>query len=236
MANDGNEASDLSKLGGSLVVNMGSCTPGSIDHFALAISAYNNVGGAVLFDPVGAAATSVRKAAVRKLMSSGYFAIIKGNEKEINTVWAAGRTQQKGVDSGVSNMSHQDKGKLVKNLAVREGNVIVMTGETDYLSDGQRTFCVKNGNAYLSLITGTGCTLGTTIAAFAAVENDKLLAALVGLLMFEIAAERATEKPTVQGPGTFVPAFIDSLHEIAKLTDAGDTKWLDAAKVDVVAV
>lgn len=234
MANDGNEAKDLSRLGGSLVVNMGSCTPSTIDQFVLAISAYNNIGRPVLLDPVGAGATSLRKAAVRKLMSCGYFSIIKGNEKEISTIWAAGVEQQKGVDSGDSDMSHEEKGQLVKDLAAREGNVMVMTGIIDYVSDGETTLCVKNGNQYLGLITGTGCTLGTTIAAFAAVESNSLLAALAGLLLFEIAAEHASEKPSVRGPGTFMPAFVDSLHELAKGAATNDNQWLKAAKVEIV--
>jgi thiamine-phosphate diphosphorylase/hydroxyethylthiazole kinase len=67
-----------------------------------------------------------------------------------------------------------------------------MTGTVDYLSDGERTYAIHNGHSYLGNITGSGCTLGTTIAAFLAVhKEDRLLAALSGILMYEIAAEQA---------------------------------------------
>lgn len=67
-----------------------------------------------------------------------------------------------------------------------------MTGTVDYLSDGERTYAIHNGHSLLGIITGSGCTLGTTIAAFLAVhKEDKLLAALSGILMYEIAAEQA---------------------------------------------
>lgn len=70
-----------------------------------------------------------------------------------------------------------------------------MTGTIDYLSDGERTYAIKNGHPYLGSITGSGCTLGTTIAAFLAVhKEDRLLAALSGVLMYEIAAEKAAAR------------------------------------------
>ena len=53
MANYGEEAKDLSKLGGALVINMGTVTPDGLDNYVKALKAYNAVGGPVLFDPVG---------------------------------------------------------------------------------------------------------------------------------------------------------------------------------------
>lgn len=53
MANYGEEAKDLSKLGGALVINMGTVTPDGLDNYLKALKAYNAVGGPVIFDPVG---------------------------------------------------------------------------------------------------------------------------------------------------------------------------------------
>ncbi len=53
MANYGEEAADLAKLGGSLVVNMGTVTPEGLENYIKALRAYNPVGGPVVFDPVG---------------------------------------------------------------------------------------------------------------------------------------------------------------------------------------
>jgi len=189
----------------------------------------------VLFDPVGAGATELRRTAVKKLMSGGYFYVIKGNYSEIMTVSGSSDAQQKGVDSTLSDVSDAERARLVKALASRERNVVIMTGEIDYLSDGERTYSVANGHRYLGQITGSGCTLGTTIASFIAVERgDTLLAALAGILMFEIAAERASRQPEVKGPGTFVPAFIDALSCIATEVEAGNGAWIVSAKVERV--
>lgn len=232
MANYGEEAKDLAALGGALVVNMGTVTPDGLLNYTSAIRAYNEVGGPILFDPVGAGATEVRRQAVKTLMSNGYFDVIKGNENEIRTVLGESQGQQKGVDSGSSTSTEEEKVRLVKELAIRERNVILLTGEVDYLSDGDRTLRIHNGHPFLGKITGSGCTLGTTIAAFLAVhKEDKLLAALAGILMFEIAAERAARRDDVKGPGTFVPAFLDELSIIAVNTSKHDPGWLYAAKV-----
>jgi thiamine-phosphate diphosphorylase/hydroxyethylthiazole kinase len=233
MANYGEEAEDLAELKGALVVNMGTVTPDGISNYLQAVKAYNAQGGPVLFDPVGAGATRIRKAAVKSLMNGGYFDVIKGNESEITTVFGKIAQQQKGVDSGGSNTSAQDKARLAKQLAAREQNVVLLTGATDYLSDGERTYAIRNGTAYLGEITGSGCTLGTTIAAFLAVQKeDKLLAALSGVMVFEIAAEQAARRSSVLGPGTFVPAFLDELSGIMKRPALDNWSWLAAAKVE----
>ncbi|RDL30164.1 Uncharacterized protein BP5553_10442 [Venustampulla echinocandica] len=234
MANYGEEARDLAKLGGALVINMGTVTPDGLQNYAKALSAYNVEGGPVVFDPVGAGATSVRRSAVKTLMAAGYFDVIKGNEGEIKTVYGT-VVQQRGVDSGASTSSDLEKARLVRDLAERERNVVLMTGPTDFVSDGTRTYTVKNGHKLLEEITGSGCVLGTAISLMLAVcRGDKLLATLSAMLHFEIAAEIAAEREDVKGPGTFVPALIDEIYNIQKATNGGDYNWLKRARVEAV--
>ncbi|KAI9801130.1 MAG: hypothetical protein M1833_002998 [Piccolia ochrophora] len=219
MANYGEEAEDLAALGGSLVINMGTVTPDGLQNYLKAVQAYNVCGGPVLLDPVGAGATGLRRRAVRELLAGGYYDVIKGNEGEIKTVLGEGDAQQRGVDSGASTSTEQERAGLVKKLAARERNVVLMTGVTDYLSDGKRTIAI-----------------GTTIAACLAVHReDKLLAALAGILLFEIAAEKAAEH--AEGPGTFVPAFIDQLYRLTQEVAAGRAEeWVKLANVQNVEV
>jgi thiamine-phosphate diphosphorylase/hydroxyethylthiazole kinase len=222
MANYGEEAADLAALGGALVVNMGTVTPEGLENFGKAIKAYNAAGGPIVLDPVGAGATSIRRGALATLMSAGYFDLIKGNEKEIVAVARASglslssssSQQQRGVDSGSALFTLEQRAYIVSHLAARERNVVLMTGATDVISDGIRTYAISNGHEYLGRITGSGCTLGTTLSAYlAANPEDKLRAAVAGLLHYEIAAEWAAKKDDiVVGPGTFVPVFIDELY------------------------
>lgn len=164
-------------------------------------------------------------------MANAYLDVIKGNEGEIRTVFSDSGEQQRGVDS-TSTLDASQKAKLVWELAAREKNVVVMTGKTDFISDGQRVFAIDNGHEYLGLVTGTGCTLGTAIsAAIASRPVDRLVAVIAAVLHFEIAAEIAAERAEVRGPGTFVPTFLDELYRIRQATASGELAWLQRAKV-----
>ncbi|KAF5026063.1 hypothetical protein F66182_1855 [Fusarium sp. NRRL 66182] len=235
MANYAEEAADLANLGAALVVNMGTVTPDGLKNHVQAIKAYNEADRPIVLDPVGAGATSIRRNAVKTLLDAGHFTVIKGNEGEIQTVAGATITQR-GVDS-TSSLSFPRKASLVRSVALRHHNVVILTGAVDLVSDGVRTLAVSNGHPYLGEVTGTGCTLGTTVSAMVgAYGADHLLAAVTATVMFGLAAELAAERNEVRGPGTFVPAFLDELHGIRKSTARGDLRWLNMAKVKAVEV
>ncbi|KAF2714636.1 TMP-TENI-domain-containing protein [Pleomassaria siparia CBS 279.74] len=241
MSNNGDEAADLAKIGGGLVINMGTATPDALANHQKAIIAYNAVGGPIVLDPVGAGATTARRDALAFLMASGYFDLIKGNEREILAVARASgfiledSSQQRGVDSGKSLFTIDEKAYLVSRIARREQNIVLMTGAVDVISDGHRTYSISNGDKYLGMVTGSGCTLGTTLAAYmAASPKDKLDAALAGIFHFEYAAEIAARRQDVKGPGTFVPAFIDELYHRRMDVVEGRLDWLDNAKIQPI--
>ncbi|KAF2673210.1 Hydroxyethylthiazole kinase [Microthyrium microscopicum] len=233
MSGNGAEAADLAKLGGSLVINMGTVTPDSLDQYVKAISAYNAAGNPVLLDPVGCGATELRKEALQTVLTAGLFDVIKGNEGEIATI-AGTSAQQHGVDSAPSNLTLRQKAIMVEEVAKRCGGcVVVMSGAVDIVSDGYQTVFVRNGHEYMGLVTGSGCCLGTVIAAFLAVHREnKLLATLAALLLYEIAAEQATTKEAIRGPGSFLPAWIDTLYQIAQSPES-DQSWIKGGKVEV---
>lgn len=182
-----------------------------------------------------AGATSIRRNAVKTLLAAGHFAVIKGNEREIQTVHGAAVTQR-GVDSA-SSLTISQRASLARSLARQTGAVVLLTGQTDVVSDGSRTLRVDNGHEYLGRVTGTGCTLGTTVSAMvAAFRGDVLIAALAGMVLFEVAAERAAVRDDVRGPGTFVPAFIDELSAVRTETARGDLGWLARAKMEALEV
>ena len=145
------EASDLAAVSTSaLVLNMGTLTHDALHHYKTALAAYNVVGRPTLFDPVGGGATAIRRQAVRDVLDVGHFDVIKGNEAEIRTVWRQGAgnhvataeseedIKQHGVDSGCKMLDEHSAARLVRDLARRERTVVLMTGETDFISDGSR--------------------------------------------------------------------------------------------------
>ena len=220
MSLNGPEAIDLAKLGGGLVINMGTVTPEILEVYLAGMRAYNAAGNPVLFDPVGGGATSVRRNAIKELLTGGFFSVIKGNEGEIGAVAGSSTVQQRGVDSGPSTSSTAEKAHLAKSLARRERCIVLMTGSTDYLSDGARTVAIGNGSHWLGKITGSGCALGSVIAGYVAIHReDKFTAALAGILHYEIAAERAESR--CRGPGSFIPTFLDELYQLGQQVKQG---------------
>ncbi|KAF3937570.1 hypothetical protein ABW19_dt0207839 [Dactylella cylindrospora] len=124
MSENPEEIADLANISphSSTLVNMGTSGPAERELFALAINENNKAGKPVVFDPVGAGATGMRRETVKTVMEQmGYVDVVKGNEGEIRTVAGEG-VQMKGVDSG-------DEGKvggmeelvgLVRTVAARE--------------------------------------------------------------------------------------------------------------------
>lgn len=97
---------------------------------------------------------------------------------------------------------------------------------------------MDNGHALLGDVTGTGCSLGTVLSAMVAAfkGGSPLIAAVAGIVMYGIAAERAAKRHDVMGPGTFAPAFIDELYAIRTENANGNTEWLKAARIEVMDV
>lgn len=233
MSLNGAEAPDLAKLGGGLVINMGTITTDIMNAYQSGVKAYNAAGNPVLFDPVGGGATAVRRQAIQTLLKAGFYSVIKGNEGEIGAVIGTSTIQQRGVDSGPSTSNAQQKAEMVKALAQRERCVVLLTGATDYLSDGTRTVAISNGSPLLGKITGSGCSLGSVITSYLAVHrDDKFVATLAGILHYEIAAERAEKSPSCRGPGTFIPSFLDELHLLGQ--DVQGLNLSDVAKIEVL--
>ncbi|MCM8829139.1 MAG: hydroxyethylthiazole kinase, partial [Candidatus Omnitrophica bacterium] len=87
-----------------------------------------------------------------------------------------------------------------------------VTGVQDIVSDGTRTFIVKNGHSLLSHVVGTGCMVSSVIGTFAAVEKDCGFAAASGLALFGIAAEIAAE--STDAPLTFKAKLFDLLFSV----------------------
>jgi thiamine-phosphate diphosphorylase/hydroxyethylthiazole kinase len=238
MSNNGDEAPALAAHRGGLLINMGTATPEIIRNQIQAIQAYNAVGAPIVLDPVAAGANAIRAAQLQRVMGNGYFHVIKGNEQEIFAVAKASgyaianAGQQRGVDSGESGLSQEQKAHMVATIAQRERNVIVMTGAADFVSDGRCTYMIENGHEYLKEVTGSGCVLGTIISAYLAAndEEERVEVVVAAILHLEIAAENAAARDDVRGPGTFVPALIDELYKIRKLSSDG-TGWLKGARV-----
>ena len=86
---------------------------------------------------------------------------------------------------------------------------MVITGETDFVTDGNRVARIFGGSPVMPLITAMGCSLTCLMGGFAAVAPP-LEAAATALALFAEAGSKAATQ--ANGPGSFQPLFIDALH------------------------
>lgn len=95
-------------------------------------------------------------------------------------------------------------------FAAASGVTLALTGAVDLVSDGARAIECSNGHPLMTRVTAMGCAASAVVAAFTAVEPDPLLAAAAALTVMGIAGEQAGI--SCNGPGSFVPAFLDALY------------------------
>lgn len=91
--------------------------------------------------------------------------------------------------------------------------VLAETGIIDTVRFCGNVAKLQNGYPLMAKTTAVGCALGAVVAAFLAVEEDRFLAVTAALMSFGVAGEVAAAK--ADGPGSFVPAFLDTLHNMA---------------------
>lgn len=159
-----------------------------------------------VLDPVAVGALPVRTALAAELLEHRP-AVIRGNASEIAAVAGSGGGGR-GVDS--TDDPESVSGVAVE-LAQRTGAVVAVSGPVDLITDGSRVVRVPGGDVLLTRVTGGGCALGATMAAFLGVTAP-LSAAVAASLVHARAAELAASVSS--GPGSFAAAFIDALAAV----------------------
>ena len=206
------EMEEMTAIAGALVINIGTLDAQWIDGMKTAGLAASKRGIPIVLDPVGAGATSQRTAAALELIAYCHPTIIRGNASEIMALVDAG-VKSKGVDSKAS--SH-DALEAARTLARASGSVVVISGATDYITDGTRVHTVEGGDSIMTAVTGMGCTSTALVGAFAAVEPDAMLAATAAMAVMSLAGERAAAK--AHGNGSMQMHFLDELYNLTPET------------------
>lgn len=211
MAYAAEEVADMAKIAGALVLNIGTLNPAVVESMLIAGKAANKNGVPVILDPVGAGATTYRTKTAQKLLSELNISVIRGNAAEIANV-AGQNWSIKGVDGAEG---QGDTVELAKNTAVKFNTVVAITGKEDVVSDGAITFIVKNGHPLLTKVTGAGCLLTSVIGAFSAVEKNLVHSVTAALAFYGVAAERAADRTSEAGPGSFQIELLNQLALVA---------------------
>lgn len=209
MAHAPEECADMTRISSALVLNIGTLTNELIDAMILSAKAANEKKIPVVLDAVGVGATKFRDYMAAKIIDSVHVDIIKGNYSEIAKL-AGEKAQTKGVEATSINA---DPRQIARELATSKSCTIVMTGKEDMISNGKKTFVVRNGHELMGSIVGTGCMAASVIGSFAAVNPDHCDAAKDALCYFGIAGELAAE--VSRGPGSFKVNLYDEIFDLS---------------------
>ncbi|MEH7074952.1 hydroxyethylthiazole kinase [Neobacillus drentensis] len=208
MAYAAEEVAEMAKIASSLVLNIGTLNPQTVDSMIIAGKAANEADVPVIFDPVGAGATTYRTETAQRIMREVKVSAIRGNAAEIANVLGE-KWEIKGVDAGAK--ANGDILTLARNAAQDWRCVVIITGKEDVVSDGVSTYIVSNGHPIMTKVTGMGCLLTSVIGAFAGVERDLVQASVAALTFYGVAAEKAALLRAEKGPGSFQIEFLNQL-------------------------
>lgn len=218
MAEHPGEVCEITESADSLMLNLGNITDARMNSMRISANKANEKEIPVILDAVGIACSGLRRQYIKDILSKASMTVIKGNYSEI----CALHNEQyffAGVDAEDA-LNRENVKETAVNLAKKYNAVILATGKTDVITDGENTIYVNNGCRELTYVTGTGCMLGSLCASFLAVSEpmDAIVSACV---YFGICGQLAV---TDKGTATFMVNLTDKLStlirdEISELLD-----------------
>lgn len=206
MADDIGEAEEITSICSGLYINLGTLNERTIRSMLASGKKANGLGKITVLDPVGAGASALRTSTAFELLKQVRFSVIRGNISEIRTI-AQGAGTTKGVDADASDAVTEENLDrnlaFAKELSTKTGAVIAVSGAIDIVADSGRAFVIRNGNALMSKITGTGCMLTGVVAAWCAANPGKLPeAAAAAVCAMGLCGELAYDKLVKSDGGT----------------------------------
>jgi len=210
MAHAEQEVEEMTGIARALVVNIGTLSTSWVAAMFRAALRAGELGIPMVLDPVGAGATSYRTKTCRDLIDTVPPAIIRGNASEIMALMTQD-ARTKGVDSSDPSAAALD---AAMRLNEETGSTVCISGEVDYIVDGEDVITIENGHSMMARVTGLGCTATALCGAFAAVNPSFPAAAAGAMAVMGIAGEIAAEGS--EGPGSLQVAFLDTLFRLSE--------------------
>lgn len=164
-----------------------------------------------VLDPVAVGLLRFRTRVCAELIATPP-AMIRGNASEILTL-AGNTTAGRGPESSADST---DALAAAVSLACNTSSTVLVTGATDYMTDGHTIVCCTNGHELMTRVTGMGCAMGALAAACTAVASSPLHAAIATAAIMGVCGDIATTHTS--RPGSLVPAILDALDELSPAT------------------
>ncbi|WP_349368160.1 hydroxyethylthiazole kinase [Salinarimonas sp.] len=190
------EAGHFARRADAVLVNLGTLDAERRAGIPVAVAAAREAGRPLVLDPVFVEASPPRLAVARELLAQGP-AIVRLNPGELEALGGRAPTPE-----------------TAAALARADGLVVALTGATDVVTDGVRSLRIGNGHPLMARVTAMGCAGSALVAAFAALEPDRVTAAAAALLVLGVAGEIAGARAV--GPGSFPAAYLDALDALCE--------------------
>lgn len=198
------ETADIAAAADALCVNLGNITDVRLEGMTAAAQSANKNNVPIIIDAVGVTCSNLRKRYSLEFIGNFKPDIIKGNAAEIKSL-AGESFSAKGIDSNETDLNSVIE--AAKALANESGAVVLSSGQTDIVTDGEKTAIISNGCKMMSLLTGTGCMLGVITAAFLSCGNA-FDSAVLGSGFFGVCGELSS---SAYGTGSFKIMLMDSI-------------------------
>lgn len=205
MAHHEKEVEEIAAGADALVCNLGATE--CLDAMFLAGEKAHDLAHPIVLDPVGVAGSSYRRKKCMDLIRHIEPTCIRGNYSEILALMRQ-RNTAVGVDAADTDMDLD----ALQQFADEVHEIVVASGEKDYITDGKRLYVCERGHRMMSHITGSGCMSSVALATFLAVEpsieSANACCHFLGQ-MGELAAKQTEEK--AGGTMTFRELFLDAV-------------------------
>lgn len=211
MAEHPGEAAEITERADALAVNLGNITDARMKSMRLSGMAAGLKGINVVIDIVGTACSSLRLNYAREYIEAVRPSVIKGNISELKALGGM-ESFACGIDAGEKDMALTPLQAMpwLRELALKFNSVILATGKTDYITDGEKNYMVLNGSPRMAQVTGTGCMLNVLTGSLLSVA-DPVKAALCAASVFGLCGEMAD---IGQGIGSYHITLLDRVSDI----------------------
>lgn len=214
MAEHPEEVEEITATAGALALNLGNITDARKVSILIAEKAAMTRKIPVILDMVGIGCSHFRRDITEEFLRQrvpGAPLILKGNMSELKAL-AGRRCSVSGVDVDpkdvLSEANQEETVRLAKTAAKTYGAVVLASGKTDLVTDGEQVYLIDNGCEMMGRITGTGCMLNVLTAAY--MSAGRLMAAAVAAcVVLGISGEIAAGQ--CRGTGSFQTDFLDAL-------------------------
>ncbi|ECA5588935.1 hydroxyethylthiazole kinase, partial [Salmonella enterica subsp. enterica serovar Kentucky] len=154
------EARPFAAIANALLVNVGTLTASRADAMRGAVESAYDAKTPWTLDPVAVGALEFRRRFCLDLLPLRP-AAIRGNASEILAL-SGMALGGRGVDTTEAALAALPAAQA---LARQIDCIVVVTGEIDYVTNGQRTLSIPGGDPLMTRIVGTGCALSAVVAA-----------------------------------------------------------------------